>query len=792
MIGEELIKLPQIPEGSFEIPTMPLRDLVVFPTMVMPLFVGRNFSIRAVEEALKRDRLIFLVLQKDRDVEEPSEKDLYQIGTIAHLIRTAPIEEGRLKVLVQGIKRAKLKSYRKDEGYYMSLVEPIEDQHIPPEELTKEDKGYMSSLKELLDRAVSLGKQVIPDLLMIIRDIEDPGKLADLTASILDIKSKEAQAILEIIDPRERLKMVHQYALNEVGLLEVQSKIRNIARERMEKEQREYFLRQQLKAIQEELGEGDDRKAEIEEYRKKLSGLKLEKSVKAEIEKQINRLEKLHPDSAEAGVLRTWLDWVLDLPWNKKTKDRYHLEKAKLILDRDHYNLEKVKERIIEYLAVKKLTKGKRSAVQILCFVGPPGVGKTSLGKSIAESLGRKFVRISLGGIRDEAEIRGHRRTYVGAMPGRIIQAIKQVGTKNPLIVLDEVDKISISFQGDPAAALLEVLDPEQNKSFLDLYIGVPFDLTDVFFVCTANRMDTIPRPLLDRMEVINLSGYSEEEKVFIAKQHLLPKLLPPHGFREGEVMLQEDAILEIIRGYTRESGVRNLQRYLGSILRKLALKKLKGEKPPFEVSAQDIKTYLGVPKRYIEKEEHPMVGIAVGLAWTEVGGEIMLIEATKFKGKGNLILTGSLGDIMKESAQAALSYIKSKAEDYGIDPEVFSNFDVHIHVPEGAVPKDGPSAGITIATALVSLFIERPVRMDVAMTGEVTLRGRVLPVGGLKEKILAAKRAGIYEVILPEKNKDEVLEDLPEYVRDKMTLNFVKNLDEVFDIALLAKQNVV
>ncbi|MGB9874061.1 MAG: endopeptidase La, partial [Hydrogenobacter sp.] len=567
---------------------------------------------------------------------------------------------------VQGIKRARLKSYKKDEGYYLSLVEPIEDQHIPPEELTKEDKGYMSSLKELLDRAVSLGKQVIPDLLMLIRDIEDPGKLADLTASILDIKSKEAQAILETVDPRERLKMVHQYALNEVGLLEVQSKIRNIARERMEKEQREYFLRQQLKAIQEELGEGDERKAEIEEYRKKLSGLKLEKSVRAEIEKQINRLEKLHPDSAEAGVLRTWLDWVLDLPWNKKTKDRYDLEKAKLILDRDHYNLEKVKERIIEYLAVKKLTKGKQSAVQILCFVGPPGVGKTSLGKSIAESLGRKFVRISLGGIRDEAEIRGHRRTYVGAMPGRIIQAIKQVGTKNPLIVLDEVDKISISFQGDPAAALLEVLDPEQNKSFVDLYIGMPFDLSDVFFICTANRIDTIPRPLLDRMEVISLSGYSEEEKVFIAKQHLLPKLLPPHGFKEGEVIFQEGAILEVIRGYTRESGVRNLQRYLGSILRKLALKKLKGEKPPFEVSAQDVKAYLGVPKRYIEKEEHPMIGIAVGLAWTEVGGEIMLIEATKFKGKGNLILTGSLGDIMKESAQAALSYIKSKAEDYG------------------------------------------------------------------------------------------------------------------------------
>ena len=792
MIGEEFIKVPQIPAGSFELPTMPLRDLVVFPTMVMPLFVGRAFSIKAIEEALKKDRLIFLVLQKDRDVEEPSSDHLYHVGTVAHIIRTAPIEEGRLKILVQGLKRARLIDYKKADSYYASLVEVLEDKEIKPEELSKEDRAYISSLKELLDRAVSLGKQVIPDLLMLIRDIEDPGKLADITASVLDIKSKEAQGVLETLDPRERLRLVHQHALNEVGLLEVQSRIRNIARERMEREQREYFLRQQLKAIQEELGEGDERKAEIEEYREKLSKLKLEKATKSEIEKQINRLEKLHPDSAEAGVLRTWLDWVLDLPWNKKTKDRYNLEKARQVLDRDHYDLEKVKDRIIEYLAVRKLTKGKKSAVQILCFVGPPGVGKTSLGKSIAESLGRKFVRISLGGIRDEAEIRGHRRTYVGAMPGRIIQAIKQAGTKNPLIVLDEVDKISISFQGDPAAALLEVLDPEQNKNFVDLYIGMPFDLSDVFFVCTANRVDTIPRPLLDRMEVISLAGYSEEEKVFIAKNHLLPKLLPLHGFKDDEVALSDDAILEVIRGYTRESGVRNLQRYLGSVLRKLALKKLKGENPPFMVNAQDIRTYLGVPRRYIEKEEKPMVGIAVGLAWTEVGGEIMLIEATKFKGKGNLLLTGSLGDIMKESAQAALSYIKSKAEDYGIDPDAFSNFDVHIHVPEGAVPKDGPSAGITIATALISLFTERPVRMDMAMTGEVTLRGRVLPVGGLKEKILAAKRAGIYQVILPEKNKDEVLEDLPEYVRDKMTLHFVSNLDEVFDLALLTKQSVL
>jgi ATP-dependent Lon protease len=784
---EDFFKLPEVPSEEFELPAMPLRDLVVFPAMVVPLFVGRDFSVRAIESALKRDRLILLVLQKEKNVEEPDKEGIYSMGVIAHIIRATPLEEGKLKILVQGIKRAHIKDYYKKEDHYWALVKAIDEKEINPEELSKEEGAYISAVKELLDRAVSLGKQVIPDLLMVIRELEDPGKLADLAASISDIKSHEAQKVLESLDPIERLKLVHQYLSNEVGMLEVQSRIRNTARERIEKEQREYFLRQQLKAIQEELGELDEKKEEVENYRKKLAQLKLSKETREEIEKQIKRLERMHPESAEAGVIRTWLDWVLELPWNKKTKDRYNLERVKEILDRDHYNLEKVKERIVEYLAVKKLTKGKSTAVQILCFVGPPGVGKTSLGKSIAEALGKKFVRISLGGIRDEAEIRGHRRTYVGALPGRIIQAVKQAGTKNPLIILDEVDKISVSFQGDPAAALLEVLDPEQNQNFTDLYIGLPFDLSEVFFICTANRVDTIPRPLLDRMEVIYLSGYSEEEKVFIAKNHLLPKLLPLHGFKEGEVIFQEEALLEVIRGYTRESGVRNLQRQLGTILRKLALRKLRGEKPPFEVKAQDVKGFLGVPKRFTDKEDTPMVGLAIGLAWTEVGGEIMLIEATRFKGKGNLILTGSLGDVMKESAQAAMSYIKSKAEDYGINPEEFSNWDVHIHVPEGAVPKDGPSAGITIATALLSLFTDIPVRSDIAMTGEVTLRGRVLPVGGLKEKILAAKRAGIYEVILPEKNKDEVLEDLPAYVRDKMTFHFVKDLDQVFEKALVS-----
>lgn len=781
----DIMQVPEVPEMPREYPLMPLRDIVIFPTMVLPLFVGRSFSIKAVEEATKKDKLIFLTLQKEKEIEEPKEDELYRVGVIAHIIRVVPIEENRIKVLVQGIKRGILKRMELKDDHYVAFVEPVEEKEIEDKDLTVEDRALMKSVKELLDKAISLGKQVIPDVVMIIREIEDPGRLADLIASILEMKSKEAQEVLETIDPRERLRKVHQFLLNEVGILEVKQQISAQAREQIEKEQREYFLRQQLRAIQEELGEGDDRRAEIEEYRKKLEELQLEESIRKEIEKQIKRLERLHPDSAEAGVLRTWLDWVLELPWNKKTQDNYDLDRAREILDRDHYNLEKVKDRIIEYLAVRKLTEGGEAQAQILAFVGPPGVGKTSLGRSIAEALGRKFVRIALGGIRDEAEIRGHRRTYVGAMPGRIIQAIKQAGTKNPLIMLDEIDKLAISFQGDPAAALLEVLDPEQNKNFTDLYIGLPFDLSEVIFICTGNRMDTIPTPLLDRMELIQLSGYSEEEKLFIAQKHLLPKLIPLHGLKEDEIQFEDEAILEIIRGYTREAGVRNLQRQISSVLRKIAVKKLKGETGPFKITKEDVRKLLGVPRYKPEREKEPLVGIATGLAWTEVGGEIMFIEATKMKGKGGLLLTGSLGDIMKESAQAALSYIKSNAEHYGIDPDMFPNIDIHIHVPEGAVPKDGPSAGVAIATALASLLTNIPVRMDIAMTGEITLRGRVLPVGGLKEKILAAKRAGIYEVILPEKNKDEVLEDLPKYVREKMTLHFVNHLDEVFKLAL-------
>ncbi|NPB05357.1 MAG: endopeptidase La [Aquificae bacterium] len=769
---------PQLPD-ELVLQTVPLRDLVVFPNVVTPLFIGRPFSIEAVRRAWEGNRLLFLPVQYDKEKEEVGPEDVSKFGTVARLLRIATIEDNRLKVLVQGLARGEAEEYRF--GDTITAKVKVHKEKRP--ELSLEDRALMQEIKELLEKAVALGKKVIPDMLYLIKNLEDPVKFTDLVASVLDLKTEEALKLLETTDVRERLRLVYELLNREVGLLEIQQKIREQARKTMEKEQKEYFLRHQLKAIQEELGVGKN--PEVEEYRKKLKALKLPKEVREQIEKEIDRLEKLHPDSAEAGVLRTWLDWVLNLPWNKKTRDRYDLKRAREILDRDHYDLEKIKERIVEYLAVRKLTRGKTKG-PILLFVGPPGVGKTSLGKSIAKSLGRKFVRISLGGVRDEAEIRGHRRTYVGAMPGKIMQAIKRAGVKNPVLMLDEIDKMAVSFQGDPAAALLEVLDPEQNKNFVDHYINLPFDLSEVIFICTANRLDTIPLPLLDRMEVLRLSGYSEEEKLEIAKRHLVPKLVPEHGFKPEEVRFTDEALLEIIRRYTHEAGVRNLQRQISAVLRKLAVKKLEGEKPPFVVTAELVRKLLGTPRFLPSKKEKPEVGVVTGLAWTELGGEIMFIEALRMPGKGNLILTGKLGEVMKESAKTALSYIRSNAERYGVDASLFEKSDVHIHVPEAAIPKDGPSAGVAIATALLSVFTETPVRNDVAMTGEITLTGDVLPVGGIKEKILAAKRAGIYEVILPKENEKEVTEDLPEFVRDKMKFHFVKKVDEVFDLALV------
>ncbi|WP_029520364.1 endopeptidase La [Persephonella sp. IF05-L8] len=778
---DEQVEIP-IPE---ELPLLPVRDLVIFPYMVFPIFVGRPFSIKAIEEAIENhDRYIFLALQKDKDIEEPGADDVYPVGTVATILRMMRLDDDRIKILVQGTARARIKEFRKEDGMYKVKIEVLEEPEVPEENI--EVEALKHSIKDLIDKAIGLGKQIIPDLLDIIKSVDEPGKLADLVASILDLKSEEAQQILEITDPLERLRKVHDLLLKEVGLLEIQHKIRTAARESMEKDQREYFLRQQIKAIQEELGEKDERQEEIEQYQKKIEESGMPEEVRKEAEKQLKRLEKMHPDSAEAGVIRTYLDWLVELPWNKRTKDRLDLKRAKKVLDEDHYDLDKVKERILEYLAVQKLKKDKAVKGPILCFVGPPGVGKTSLGKSIARALGRKFVRQSLGGVRDEAEIRGHRRTYVGAMPGRIIQGIKQAGTKNPVFMLDEVDKLASDFRGDPASALLEVLDPQQNKEFVDHYLGVPFDLSEVMFICTANRIDTIPRPLLDRMEIIRIPGYSEEEKLYIAKNYLIPRQMKETGLKPKYVEFTDAGLKFLIRHYTREAGVRSLERQINAVLRKIAKEiALTGKKKKYRITKSLVKKFLGAPLYMPEKELQDEVGVVTGLAWTEVGGEILKIEATKMPGKGQLILTGSLGDVMKESAMTALSYVKSKAEEYKINPELFQKYDVHVHVPAGAIPKDGPSAGISIATAICSLFTELPVRADVAMTGEITLRGKVLPVGGLKEKILAAKRAGIKDVILPKDNKDEVMEDLPPFARKDINLIFVEHVDEVFKIAI-------
>ncbi|RUM62323.1 MAG: endopeptidase La [Persephonella sp.] len=778
---EQLDIVENIPE---ELPVLPLRDLVIYPHMVFPIFVGRDFSLKAVNEAMNNyNRYIFLVLQKDKDIEKPSKEDIYEIGTVATILRSMNLEDNRVKILVQGVKRARLKDFREENGYFKGKIELIDE---PKLEEDIEVEALEHSIKDLLNKAVQLGKQIIPDLLEIIRNVEDAGKLADLVAPVLEQKPEVLQEILETIDPKERLRKVHNTLLREVRLLELQQKIRDTAREYMEKDQKEYFLRQQIKAIQEELGEKDERQEEIESYKKKIEEAGMPEEVREEAEKQLKRLEKMHPDSAEAGVIRTYLDWLVELPWSKRTKDRLDLKRAKKILDQDHYDLEKVKERILEYLAIQKLRKGKGIKGPILCFVGPPGVGKTSLGKSIAKALGRKFVRQALGGVKDEAEIRGHRRTYVGAMPGRIIQGLKQAGTKNPVFMLDEVDKLASDFRGDPASALLEVLDPEQNKEFVDNYIGLPFDLSEVLFICTANRIDTIPRPLLDRMEIIRIPGYSEEEKLHIAKKYLIPRQLKETGLSEKYVEFTDSGLQYLIRHYTREAGVRSLERQINAILRKIAKEiALKGKKKKYRITKSLVKKFLGAPLYKPEKEEKDQIGVVHGLAWTAVGGEILKIEATKMPGQGKLVLTGSLGDVMKESAMTALSYIKSKSKEYGINPEIFQKYDIHVHVPAGAIPKDGPSAGISIATAICSVLMELPVRSDVAMTGEITLRGNVLPVGGLKEKILAAKRAGIKNVILPKDNKDEVLEDLPPFVRKDLNLIFVEHVEEVFKIAI-------
>lgn len=764
------IEIPQ------QLPILAVRDIVIFPYMIIPLFVGRDISIKAVEHSLNTNRLILLLTQKDFNIEIPEPQDLYSIGTVCMIMRMLRLPDGRLKILVQGLSKAKVLEILRTEGFYSAKIEKIED--IQLKEFTIEHEALVRTVKEQLEKVISLGKNIPPDAMVIIENIDEPGRLADLIAANLGLKTSEAQQILEIIDPFERLNKIREILNREIQLLTIQQKIKKEAKDEIDKTQREYFLREQLKAIQKELGDIDEKTEEINEFREKIEKANMPEKVREEAEKQLKRLEKMHPESAESGVIRTYLEWLTELPWSRSTEDILDIKAAKEVLDKDHYNLEKVKERILEYLSVRKLKPKMKGP--ILCFIGPPGVGKTSLGRSIAKALGREFVRISLGGVRDEAEIRGHRRTYVGALPGRIIQGIKQAGTNNPVFMLDEIDKLGMDFRGDPSSALLEVLDPEQNSSFVDHYLGVPFDLSNVMFICTGNIADTIPSALKDRMEIIYLSGYSEEEKLQIAKKYLIPKQLEEHGLDPSIMKISDKAIKYIITHYTREAGVRNLEREIANLCRKVAKSIAEGKKRKFYITPQKVPKFLGAPK-YLPEEElkKEEIGVATGLAWTEAGGDVIYVEATIMKGKGNLILTGQLGEVMKESAQAALSYVKSKAKELKINEKLFSTMDLHIHVPAGAIPKDGPSAGITIASAIASVFTGKPLRKDIAMTGEITLRGRVLPIGGLKEKVLAARRIGIKTVIIPKRNEKD-LEELPKYVKEGMKFIFVESMDEV------------
>jgi ATP-dependent Lon protease len=764
-----------------EIPVLMLRDIVVFPYMVVPLFVGREKSKNAVDESLSSHRMILLLTQKSSEIEDPKAEDVYEIGTVALIMRMLKLPDGRIRILAQGLVRARVESLREDKPFHTAKVQVLHD----PEETEKpiEIEALVRNVRTGLDKASALGKNIPPEVMIIAANVEEPGRLADLTAANLDLKVKEAQEILEITTPFVRLKKIYELLTKELELLDVQSKISSEAKGEMDKLQRQYFLRQQLKAIQKELGEGSEIQEEIKGYQLKLKKLKVAQEVREELEKQISRLSQMHPESAETAVVRNYLDWMFALPWSKSTVDNLDLIKARKILDEDHYGLDRVKERILEYLGVRKLSK--RIKGPILCFVGPPGVGKTSLGRSIARALGRKFMRISLGGVRDEAEIRGHRRTYVGAMPGRIVQGIRRCGSNNPVFMMDEVDKIGADFRGDPSSALLEVLDPEQNFSFRDHYLGVPFDLSRVMFITTANLLDPIQPAFRDRMEILKLPGYTEEEKLQIALRHLVPKQVKENALSKKYISFTKGAIQKIISVFTREAGVRNLEREIASVCRKVARKVAEGKSKLTRITSQNIERYLGPPKIFRDQLlQEDRVGVSTGVAWTASGGEILFVESIKMKGKGQLSLTGSLGEVMKESAQAALSYARAHAKELGVDIGIFSLNDFHIHIPEGAIPKDGPSAGVTIATSLISVCTNRKVKHDVAMTGEITLRGNVLPVGGIKEKVLAAQRAGVKKMIIPAANKKDLI-DIPKKIKNDMEFIFVEEIGEVFDNAM-------
>lgn len=761
------------------LPVLPVRDVVIFTYMILPLFIGREKSVHAVESALKSGRHLLVCAQKEESTEDPDPSDLYDVGTVVQVMRMLKMPDSRVKILVQGVNRARVTGYRQVEPYLEARIETLPET-TPVVDATAE--ALLRAAREQSEKVLSLRGLSSPDVLAVLQGVEDPGRLADLIAANMRMKIADAQHILEAADPLERLRLVNAQLQREVEVATMQAKIQSSAREGMDKAQKDYFLREQLKAIRQELGENEgEGEDDLEGLKKALDKAGLPKDVRKEADKQLRRLSGMHADSSEANVVRTYLDWLVDLPWKKLSRDRLDIAHAKKILDEDHCGLEKIKDRILEFLSVRKLNP--QSKGPILCFAGPPGVGKTSLGRSIARALGRKFQRLSLGGMHDEAEIRGHRRTYIGSMPGRIVQAIKQAGTRNPVIVLDEVDKLGMDFRGDPSSALLEVLDPEQNHTFSDHYLNVPFDLSKVMFICTANHLETIPAPLRDRMEVISLPGYTLQEKVEIARKHLLPKKIAENGLAEGDLALSDAALEKVIREYTREAGLRNLERELSSICRKLARRKAEGKKGPFKVEPRDVEKLLGAP-RFVEdeKEKRLMPGMALGLAWTPAGGEVLTVEASVMKGKGGLTLTGQLGDVMKESAQAALSYIRSRADALGVDPSFVNKQDIHVHVPAGATPKDGPSAGVTLTTALISALSGRRVRADLCMTGEITLQGRVLPVGGIKEKILAGVARGLKHVIIPQQNVKD-LEDVPRELLKRITVHPVHQYDELLPL---------
>jgi len=768
----------QIPN---ELPVLPLRDIVIYPFMIVPLFVSREKSIRAVDEALAENRMILLASQKDLDKEEPTAEDLYSVGTAAVIMRMLKLPDGRIRILVQGLARAHVESVDATGEYLRSRVSVM--QEVLPPERSLVVEALVRNVRASMEKAINLGKNISPEVMAIIANLDDAGRLADLSASNLELKVEDAQSVLDIADTTARLRRVNDLLNKEIEVLTVQQEINTQARADIDRSQREFYLRQQLKAIQSELGEGNELAEETAQFKEKIEAAKMPKAAEEEALRQLKKLERMHPDAAETATLRNWMEIMTDLPWSRSSVDNLDLKKAETVLNEDHYGLEKVKDRILEALAVRKLKEKPKGP--ILCLVGPPGVGKTSLGRSIARALDRKFVRLSLGGVHDEAEIRGHRRTYVGAMPGRIIQAVQQAGTNNPLIMLDEIDKVGADFRGDPSSALLEVLDPEQNNSFRDNYLGVTFDLSNVIFMTTANVLDTIQPALRDRMEVIRLAGYTEEEKREIAIRHLMPKQMDENGITARDLNISKTALTTIIQQYTQEAGLRQLEREISRICRKVARKIAEGHKGAIRVSLKNVHEFLGAPKIIPEEAlKKDQVGVATGLAWTAVGGDVLFIEALRMRGKGNLVLTGQLGDVMRESAQAAYSYAKSRAKELDIAEEDFSNYDLHIHIPEGAIPKDGPSAGITLATAMVSALSTRPVRKDVAMTGEITLRGNVLPIGGVKEKVLAARRARVTTIILPQQNRRD-LDEVPKEPFKDIRFVFVDNMRQVFREAL-------